>query len=141
MDAKDLLKALKSHTGYFIQIQGDSTMYKGWKLSIQGKTLEDSKFLFDNLIGLLLSTKANFKFATQKLIDLKHAQQSTKLLTVYVPDDVDPESYAELVKLNLSSYEGADGIKTPESYTPYSAQLGIYFRNDRNEDGEYIPAN
>ena len=141
MESKDLLEALKSYVGYFIQIQGESTIYNGWKLSIQGKTLEDSKFLFDNLIGLLTHTKANFKFGTKRLIDVKDSQQSTKLLTVYIPDGVDPESYAELVKLNLAGYEGADGIATPESYEPYSAQLGIYFRNDRDEEGEYIPAN
>lgn len=48
---------------------------------------------------------------------------------------------AELVRLNLLDYKGAEGIDVPQSYSVYSKELGIYFRNDRDESGQYIPAN
>lgn len=141
IDMNNFKEALKNHLGYFIQINGDASFEDGWKLSIQGKTLEDSQFLVKNLFGLLYATKASYKFGTQKLIDTKHPQQSTKLLTIYIPNNVDPKSFAELVRLNLLDYKGAEGINIPKSYQAYSKELGIYFRNDRNEHGEYIPAN
>ena len=141
MNTEDLKKALDTYPRPFIQIQGEANFYEGWKLSIQGKTVEDCCFLIDNLIGLLSQTKATFKCGTQKLIDAKHSQQSTKLLTIYIPNNVDPKSFSELVKLNILKYKGAEGVNPPESYTTYSQELGIYYRNDRDTYGEYIPAN
>lgn len=141
LDTEELKKALEENGGYFVQVKGEADFYEGWKLSIQGKTLDDVCYLAKNLFGLLYMTKASFKFGTKKLIDLKHPQQSTKLLTIYIPNKVDAKSFAELVRLNLLDYKGAEGIETPESYNVYSKELGIYFRNDRTEDGEYIPAN
>ena len=141
MEKEEFIESLKTYPGYFMQVRGEAVVYQGWKLSIQGKTLEDSEFLFIKLIGLLTYSKASFKFGTQKLIDLKHSQQSTKLLTVYIPDNVDAKSFAELVRLNLTGYTGAEGIDTPESYSVFSKELGIYYRNDRDEDGNYITAN
>ena len=134
---QELLEALRIHDEYFLQVNGEAEYDHGWKLSIQGRTLEDSAYLFDKLMGLLISTKASYKFATQKLIDFG-GEQSTKLLTIYIPNNVGPESFAELVRLNIEGYVGALGINEKKSYKKYAE--GIFFRNDRNEMGEYIPA-
>lgn len=141
VDIEELKETLKTYPMYFLQVMGGAPFDQGWKLSIQGKTLDDVGYLAKNLFRLLSATKASFKFGTQKLIDIKHPQQSTKLLTIYIPNNVDPKSFAELVRLNLLDYKGAEGIPKPESYSVYSKELGIYYRNDRDENGEYIPAN
>lgn len=141
LDTEELKKSLEEHKGYFVQVMGDASITDGWKLSIQGKTVDDACYLAQNLFGLLYMAKASFKFGTKSLIDLKHPQQSTKLLTIYIPNGVDAKSFAELVRLNLLDYKGAEGIDTPENYNVYSKELGIYFRNDRDKDGNYIPAN
>lgn len=134
---EQLYDALKNSKDYFIQVHGSTDWSEGWKISIQGHTLEDSQFIFESLFGLLGATKVSFKLGTQKLIDMK-TEQSTKLLTIYLPKGVDPKSYAELVRLNLEEYTGADDIEEKRSYTKYAP--GIFYRNDRDEKGEYIPA-
>ena len=133
---KDLL-----FTSYkaFEQFNGEANVTDGWKLSIQGNTIDDAIYLYENLVALLWASKASFKFATQLLIDKKHPQQSHKILTVYIPNGVDAKSFAELVYLNIPNYKGGQDIKCPLSYEHYAN--AIYFRNDRNETGEYIPAN
>lgn len=141
MDIEELKETLKTYPMYFLQVMGGAPFNEGWKLSIQGRTLDDVGYLAQKLFHLLGGSRASFKFGTQKLIDLKHPQQSTKLLTIYIPNNVDPKSFAELVRLNLLDYKGAKGIPKPESYNVYSKEFGIYYRNDRDENGEYIPAN
>lgn len=83
MKPEEFKETLKSYPSYFLQINGVASFYQGWKLSIQGKTLDDAMYLYKSLIELLMVTKSSFKFGTQKLIDYKHPQQSTKLLTIY----------------------------------------------------------
>lgn len=134
----DFIKALEVSSDAFIQCNGEADWKDGWKVSIQGRTLEDSEFLFDRLVGLMFNTKASFKFGTKLLIDAKNEEQSTKLLTIYLPNGVDPKSYCELVRLNLIGYEGAKDIPEKRSYTKYSE--GIFYRNDRTSEGTYIPA-
>lgn len=141
IDIGDFKKVLKVYPKYFLQFNGKESVTDGWKLSIQGKTLDDSVYLAENLIDLLFNKEASFKFGTQKLIDLKHPQQSTKLLTIYIPNKADPKVFSELVKNEILDYKGAEGINTPESYNTYSKELGIYYRNDRDEEGNYIAAN
>lgn len=130
-----LIDILRISEQAFIQVDGDSDWRDGWKLSIQGHTLEDTKFLLKRLVSLLGATHASFKFATQKLIDMK-TEQSTKLLTIYIPKGVDVKSYAELVRLNISDYKGAEDIEHKIGYTKYAS--GIFYRNDRDENGDYI---
>lgn len=141
IDTKELKKVLSTYPLYFLQINGKADFYDGWKLSIQGKTLDDVVFLAEKLQTLLDYTDASYKFGTQKLIDYKHPQQSTKLLTIYIPNSMNVEEYAKLVETELSGYKGAEGIETPQSYIAYNKKLGIHYRNDRTECGEYIPAN
>lgn len=134
-----LHQTLTSSQGYFEHYNGTADVSSGWKLSIQGKTIQDATFLYEALRGLLFASKASFKIGTKNLIDKKHPQQSTKLLTIYVPNGVEVKSFCELVYLNIMDYKGGQDIKTPQSYEHYAN--AIYFRNDRNESGEYIPAN
>lgn len=133
-----LYNTLTTSNGYFENYNGSADVSNGWKLSIQGKTIQDALYLYENLRSLLYATKCSFKIGTQKLIDKKHPQQSTKLLTIYVPNGVDVKSFAELVYLNIPEYKGGQDIKCPRSYEHYAN--AIYFRNDRNADGIYIPA-
>tara|TARA_R110000796_G_scaffold27712_2_gene76189 strand:+ start:1178 stop:1612 length:435 start_codon:yes stop_codon:yes gene_type:complete len=128
----------------FIQYNGDANVSDGWKLSIQGKTLDDSMYLYNELIGFLMITKCSFKFATKRLInyeftDEKRKQQSNKLLTIYIPNGVDPKSFAELVYLHIEDYTGGDDVKHPDTYEHY--KNAIYYRNDIDEEGNYIKAN
>lgn len=131
---KDLLK---TSSNYFEQIPGKANWRDGWKISLQGHTIDDAMFLLTSLVTLLEATHASYKIGTQKLIDLG-GEQSTKLLTIYIPNGVDARSYAELVRLNIEGYNGADDILEKRSYTKYAP--GIFFRNDRDEDGKYINA-
>lgn len=123
---------------YFIKGYGTSNFTNGWKLSIQGKTAEDAHYLYNNLIDLLIATNSNFKFATKKLLTCHREEQRTKLLTIYIPNNVEPKSFAELVYLNIMDYKGGDDIPVKRSYEHY--KNAIYYRNDRDQYGEYIEA-
>ena len=136
---KEFKLVLKETLRNFVRHFGDADYSDGWKLSIQGKTLDDANFLYENLIGFLMISKCSFKFGTNKLINCGHPQQSKKLLTIYIPNGVDVKSFAELVYLHIDDYEGGNNIPTPDNYMHY--KNAIYYRNDRREDGEYIPAN
>ena len=124
---------------FFIQYKGDAKCDNGWKLSIQGKTLDDCEDLFNRLIGLLMITKCSFKFGTKRFINYGESLQYNKLLTVYIPNGVDPTSFGELVYLHLEGYNGHEGLDQPNSYEHYKGP--IYYRNDRDENGQYISAN
>ena len=136
---EDIIGLLTDYPFYFIMQHGDAEISDGWKLSIQGKTLDDAKFLYDNLIKFLMISKCSFKFGTKRLINCGHSQQSRKLLTIYIPNGVDVKSFAELVYLHIPDYSGGDDVPKPDSYTHY--KNAIYYRNDRDENGDYIPAN
>lgn len=139
MKGELFIKALAESYRYFIQYYGTANWSDGFKLSIQGETLEDSEYLYNNLIGLLDSTNCSFKFGTSRLINSGDPQQSKKLLTIYVPNGVDVKSFAELVYLNIEDYKGGDKVPKPDSYEHYRG--AIYYRNDRDENGKYIAAN
>lgn len=139
MEGSALIEVLEKSSNFFEQYNGEAEWSDGWKVSIQGHSLEDTQVLYEKLLPFLLLTKVSFKFATQLLIALgPEHEQSTKLLTIYLPNGVDPKSYCELLKFNLEGYTGASDILEKRSYTKYSE--GIFFRNDRDGMGEYIPA-
>ncbi|MDC7249161.1 MAG: hypothetical protein PQJ49_04505 [Sphaerochaetaceae bacterium] len=139
MKVEELREHLNTSNGYFIQFFGQADITDGFKLSIQGNTIDDACYLYENLLPLLVATKASFKVGTQRLINCDHEQQKHKLMTIYLPNKVEVRSFAELVYLNIKDYQGGDDVKQPESYNHYAN--AIYYRNDRNEDGTYIPAN
>lgn len=141
MTGKEFKQRLESEDiRMFIQHENfDVDISDGWKLSIQGKTLEDSEALYDKLIGLLMITKCWFKFGTKRFINYGEGLQFNKLLTIYLPNGVDPKSFAELVWLHIEDYNGHEGLGHPNSYEHYKGP--IFYRNDRDENGEYINAN
>jgi hypothetical protein len=138
MATPELYNELRDSNRYFLMVNTDSDISDGWKLSIQGKTVQDAMFLYDALKGFLYHTKAPFKMGTKKLIDKKDPEQSTKLMTIYVPNGIDVKCYAELVYRLILDYKGWYDIKPKRSYEHYAG--GIFFRNDREDSGAYIPA-
>jgi hypothetical protein len=139
MDTEHLQQILSTSNKFFEQWNGQADVTDGWKISIQGKTVEHAVYLFKALDALLIGSRCSFKLGTQKLINQKHPQQCHKLMTIYIPNGVDVKSFAELVYINLKGYKGGEDIKCPTSYEHYAN--AIYFRNDRDETGQYIPAN
>ena len=111
----------------------------GFKLSLQGKTTEDGLFLYERLIDLLDETQTAYKLATWLRFKHHHPEQSKKAMTIYVRDDWDVKDFAEEVYKRIMDYKGLEDISTPTSYEHYAG--AVYFRNDRDENGEYIIAN
>lgn len=109
---------------------------KGWKLSILGKSLKDSNYLWDKLHDYLVKNDIAHKFGTLKRIEHPNKIQSKKLVTIYVPNDISVETLAPKIEKLLIGYKGWHDIKTPPKYEHYSN--GIFFRNDRDESGDYI---
>lgn len=138
MSNEEFRKVLENSYQYFIMHNGEAHVDNGWKLSIQGKTIDDAMYLYENLISFLLISKASFKFGTARLINCDKEEQRTKLLTIYIPNGVEATSFAELVYLHIKKYEGGEDIDVKESYTRY--KNSIFYRNDRDANGEYIPA-
>ena len=129
---------LQNTLGYFLSFNGRPSK-NGMKLSIQGKTLEDAVELY-NLVGpYLQQNNVAFKLGTPRLIAKNDPIQSKKLLTIYVPDDVEFNKFAEDIYRKIKKYKGWYNIKTPPKYQHYAG--GIFYRNDRDEFGNYIPAN
>ena len=123
---------------YDINYPGKSST-NGWKLSIVGKTENDVQFLYDRLHKWLSLKDIAHKIATSKRVNHNNYEQSKKLVTIYVPDDTDYKSLANKVESLIKGYTGWRDIKLPfKGYKHYSN--GIFFRNDRDEYGEYIPA-
>jgi len=130
---------LSEAPGYFVQMNGHEPITNGWKLSIQGETLEHSKELYRDLLGFLIESGASFKFATGRLVSSDIPEQKHKLLTIYIPNDIDQLVFAKLVDEQIPNYKGGEKVKAPTSYNHFSGS--IYYRNDRTPDGTYIAAN
>lgn len=121
---------------------------KGWKLSIQGCSVEDSIFFIDHLYSWFQDEHISSKIATTKRYKLKerkenvqyYTEQSHKALTIYCPNDMDVIELGNIIyeKLSAAGYTGWDDVPAPSGYTLIKG--GVYFRNDRNENGEYIKA-
>ena len=123
---------------YDISFPGDPSK-NGWKLSIVGKSKKDAEFLYNKLHKWLSIKNIAHKFATGKRVDHKNQEQSKKLATIYVPDGTDHLKLAGKIENLLKGYKGWQDIKLPfKGYEHYSN--GIFFRNDRDESGNYIPA-
>jgi hypothetical protein len=121
---------------YFLPFNGRPSS-NGWKLSLQGKTTDDAKQLYDLLGSWLQSNNIPFKVGTVKLINnAKRPEQRTKLLTIYVPDGEDLYEFMERVYKKVKSYKGWHNIKPPRGYEHYAGP--IFFRNDRDEEGNYV---
>jgi hypothetical protein len=115
----------------------------GWKLSIQGKSVIDAITLYQRLNGFLFANNVPFKIATQKRINLENKVQANKVMTIYIPNGVNRFEFAEAIYSMIIDYKGWNdithirhGLKGYETYAG-----GIFMRNDRDEYGNYIPAN
>lgn len=109
------------------------------KISIQGKCIEDSVFLYERLHKYLLFNLVPFKVASPKRYNHDHPEQSCKAMTIYCPDDYNFSELCEEVYSLIMDYKGWYDIKAPTSYEHYAG--GLYTRCDRDENGNYIPAN
>lgn len=124
----------------------------GWKVSVQGNTTEDTLLIFNALIDYLLANDISVKFALQARHALKFTveecedrkrhlkAQSHKVATIYCPNDYDILVLCDNVHrlLSAAGYEGWKGVEHPNDYTFFAD--GIYYRNDMDENGKYIPA-
>lgn len=119
----------------------------GWKLSIQGKDINDSIQLFDLFSLWCFQRKISYKIGTAKRYGVRNRnkrpsdrEQSFKAMTVYCPNHIDVLNLAKEMHQILveNNYQGWDDVKTPTSYTLFAD--GVYYRNDRDENGGYIRA-
>lgn len=143
---EELYKHLPTYPRSYLQVI--PPIYKdsdGWKISIQGKTLDDVKYLCDRLYDFLYDLNISFKAISQRGIDmpkrsegLKAKEQSRKALTIYCPSDVDFKWLCEAVYQRTKDYKGWHDINTPSSYEHYAG--GLFIRNDRDQNGRYIAA-
>lgn len=123
----------------------------GMKLSIQGKTVEDILRVYSLLAEYLSSKRIAHKIATSRRVALE-GPQGRKILTIYVPDELvgwdgytmhNPNGWRKLAEdisqlLRRGNYTGWYDVHTPPLYEHYSN--AVFFRNDRDEHGRYIPS-
>jgi len=140
MNTKTLNRRLTKTSRYDMNIHATSNTDNGYKISIQGKTVADSIFLYERLSSYLMSNDIPFKVATINRFSLRNTnkEQSFKAMTIYCPNGTDIMSLCEDVYSLTMDYKGWQDIKTPTSYEHYAG--GLFFRNDRTESGQYIPA-
>jgi hypothetical protein len=132
-----MLKSLNSEKIFDINFSGLPSK-NGDKISIIGKSMADVYELYNRLHNWLENNNIAHKIATKKRVTNNNYEQSKKLVTIYVPDNIDIKKLLIKIEYLLKGYTGWNNIKTPfNGYEHYSN--GIYFRNDRNEYGEYIP--
>ena len=126
---------------YDMNIHSPLSSDNGWKISIQGKTINDSIFLYERLSSFLMDNNVPFKVATINRYELRRVrkEQSHKAMTIYCPDGMDFNTLCENIYNLIIDYKGWQDIKTPTSYEHYAG--GLFIRNDRDENGKYIPAN
>lgn len=125
---------------YDIQFNSDRESSNGNKISIVGKTIKDVLDIYNRTHQWLDNKNIPYKIATRKRIEHSNYEQSKKIMTVYVPDDMDNFYLMLRLEYLLKGYTGWHDIKLPfKGYEHYSN--GIFFRNDRDNYGNYIPAN
>lgn len=128
---------LLSDKKYDISFNGKPSN-NGWKISIVGKKMDDIYELYDRLHVYLEKHNIAHKIATKKRIESGIFEQNRKLFTIYVPDDIDMKILLIKIEYLLKGYTGWYDIKLP--FTDYEVYAGgIMTRNDRDENGEYIP--
>jgi hypothetical protein len=140
MTTETLTRRLTESNIFDWMFNSSATTNNGMKISIQGKSIADSIFLFEKLSEYLYAKNIPFKVATRRRFDLIKAnkEQSHKAMTIYCVDGSDFSQLCEDIYSLTLDYKGWQNIKTPSSYEHYAG--GLFFRNDRNEQGVYIPA-
>jgi hypothetical protein len=112
----------------------------GMKLSILGKTVEDIYKVYGLLKPYLHKNRITYKVATRKRVEQATPPQNYKIMTIYIPDG---ESWSEIAEdvsqlLHKGRYKGWHNIPTPPLYQHYAN--AVFYRNDRDSSGAYIPA-
>ncbi len=120
----------------------------GWKVSLQGDTVEDSIILNDLLYEFFNQKNIYYKVATKTRFDSRkikneneeiiryYGEQSHKAMTIYCPDNMDILDLCAEIEKRITSYDGYKDVKTPKNYKRYTDV--IYYRNDKDLNGEYI---
>lgn len=141
MTTDRLFSLLSKAKSYDLMFNTSATTKNGMKISIQGKCIIDSIFLFKSLSEYLYLNNIPFKIATSKRFDLVNSnkEQSYKSMTIYNTDGFDFSKLLEDVYTLTLDYKGWYNINTPKSYEHYAG--GLFFRNDRDVNGCYIAAN
>jgi hypothetical protein len=141
-EIESLLK-LESFRSYFT-IHQSKIKSSGLKISIQGKTIDDSLFLIQRLHNYLVANDIAFKVASQKCYnlaknsDLFSKEQSHKSMTIYHNENIDFKNLCNDVYELIKDYKGWYDINTPTSYEHYAG--GLFVRNSYDENGQYMRA-
>tara|TARA_B100000768_G_C11162671_1_gene325226 strand:+ start:19 stop:465 length:447 start_codon:yes stop_codon:yes gene_type:complete len=140
MSSEIINRRLSNANKYDMPFHSNAKTDNGWKISIQGKSISDSVFLYERLNQYLDNNEIPFKLATKKRYDARNInkEQSQKAMTIYCVDGTHIMNLCEDVYSLIMDYKGWHDIKTPTRYKHYAG--GVFYRNDRNETGEYIPA-
>ncbi|MFS1429934.1 hypothetical protein LMH73_023175 [Vibrio splendidus] len=149
MSKSFILKMLETATVADIPRYSNRPCESGWKISIQGKCIEDSVYLFEHLSDVLAAENISHKIATAYRHNYhinkgeqgnnRSLEQSRKAMTIYCPNDMDIKDLCEKVYALIPDYKGWYDVATPTSYEHYAG--GLFIRNDRDENGEYVVPN
>ncbi len=131
-------EVLKKGFNYDVNFNFGLSTSDGWKLSLQGKSIEDSYNLYELLREYLSENMISFKVATSKRFGHSDMEQSKKAMTIYIPNNLNIYDVCEDVYTLTKNYKGWHDIKTPTSYEHYSGC--VFYRNDRDNNGNYIKA-
>lgn len=143
MNKENIIKNIRSGLiGFDVNIDGKPCS-NGWKISIQGKCVEDSIELLNMMFDYLSEYKVAYKVATSTRFNymnegntLRHREQSRKAFTIYCPNDIPIARLCKEINFLTRNYTGWTLVSMPTSYTHYSG--GLYFRCDMDEDNLYI---
>ena len=137
MTTSHITRLLDSARTYDMVFDTPASTSNGWKLSIQGKSINDAAFLYSRLHTFLFSNDIPFKVGTARRFSID-GEQGYKAMTIYCPNNLDLFTLAEDVYSIIIDYKGWQDIKTPSAYSHYAG--GVFFRSDRDASGAYVPA-
>lgn len=138
MSQDTLLNRLNAATSVFDwSFNSSANTDNGNKLSLQGKSTKDAAALYSMLKDYLYENNIPFKVATRMRTESDNKEQSKKVVTIYVPNEMDINEIAEQVYSLTMDYKGWYNIKTPASYTHYA---GCVFIGNDMVNGCYTPA-
>lgn len=143
---EELYRYLPIYPRSFIQVDPEPHPDRtGWKISIQGKTLDDVKFLCERLFDFLQAENCIFKVISQRGIDMPirddtefSREQCRKVMTIYCVKGMDFQWLCNEVYKRTKDYKGWYDIKTPSSYEHFAG--GLFIRNDFDQYGNYVRA-
>lgn len=134
----ELLKCIERYKNvrFFEPIYVNEKKYAGWKYTIVANNVEDAKWLYVQIGSYLRRIKVPFKVATIKQLKDPDREQAVKAITIYIQTDTNVDYLLDDLKHFLKDYK-------PNIKLKYSDHVWgpIWKRVDRDEFGNYIPAN